>query len=117
MSRDMLTLSKIRYTENRVPVDSGRWISTQYNKRFYILFNELKIAVPCQLLQRSYYTRPNDIKFHEIMSNSKIKTFKNLCICFKNLWVSLSYLTHWNLYVVNIFFITCFSCFVYFFFS
>lgn len=104
MSRDMLTLSKIRYTENTKQTSefsqnhflnfepqiiafqqtlADGLISTQYNKRFCILFNELKIAVPCQLLQRSYYTRPNDFKFHEIMSNSKIKTFKNLCICLK----------------------------------
>lgn len=106
MSRDMLTLSKIRYTENTKQTSdfsqnhflkfepqiiafqqtlADGFISTQYNKRFCILFNELKTAVPCQLLQRRYYTRPNDIKFHEIMSNSKIKTFKNLSICFKNL--------------------------------
>ena len=85
---------KFRTTNHRLPVETGRWFSIPYNERFCVLCNDNKIAdeyhflLECsalstirkEFLQQKYCSRPNTVKFDEIMSTSNIKTLKKLCI-------------------------------------
>ena len=85
---------KFRTTNHHLPVETGRWFNVPYNERLCELCNEAKIGdeyhylLECSslsnirknYLQRRYCTRPNIIKFNEIMSTCNIKKLKKLCI-------------------------------------
>ena len=85
---------KFRTTNHRLPVETGRWFNVPYDERLCARCNEGKIAdeyhyfLECNALAtlgkyylyRIYCSRPNIMKFNEIMSTSNVKILKKLCI-------------------------------------
>ncbi|MES9881290.1 MAG: reverse transcriptase family protein [Sedimenticola sp.] len=80
-----------RTRNHKLPVETGRWTRTDRQRRICKLCNndlgdEYHHLLCCKELKRArasflkpyYYTRPNTIKFHQLMNTSNLKELHNL---------------------------------------
>ena len=94
---------KFRTTNHRLPIETGRWQGLPLCDRICTLCKNNQIAdefhyiLECKTLSNvrknylgNYYSsRPNVIKFMEIMSTSNEKMMKKLCIFIQKIYAAV----------------------------
>lgn len=90
--KSYITLAKFRTTNNRLPIEKGRWDNIERNQRFCPLCNcnligdEFHYLFQCEffkdsrqkLLPRYYVRNCNIYKFQKLMSTPKVKLLNNI---------------------------------------
>ena len=105
-------LLKFRTSNHKFPVETGRWSNTPYHERFcrfcrndigdsfhYLLVckhfeNKRKL-----LIDKYYYTRPNVLKYKQLLCQENVAVLKKNCLCLTDiLQVGIS----WQIYRLKI---------------
>ena len=100
--RSFITLSRFRTTNNRLPVERGRWENAERSQRFCnlctgnILGNEFHYWLECKYfteerkkcLPKFYLRHVNTLKFQKLMSTEILKLLKQLSTRFISIVLS-----------------------------
>ena len=88
-----LSFLKFRTANHKLPIEVGRWTNTDISDRKFPkcdandLGDEFHYLLQCQYFKRDriqfldkfYYTRPNVLKFTQLMNSDNPKVLKKLC--------------------------------------
>ena len=91
--KDRTTLCKFRTTNHRFIVETGRWQQIEYMERkcphcnsqqigdefHYLLECKTLSAHRILYINKYYWSRPNIIKFNELMNTTNIEKLKKMC--------------------------------------